>query len=85
MLGKILTRQNITEINDLAAKAIALWGLGGLALGLTFNMIIRYVMRKRADEHEASMKEQAVIRKQQLAEASGRNNQFASDEDEEAL
>ena len=48
-------------------------------------MIIRYVMRKRADEHEAFMKEQATIRKQQLAEASGRNDQFASDEDEEAL
>ena len=69
----------------MAAKAIALWGLGGLALGLIVNMIIRYVMRKRADEHEASMKEQAIIRKQQLAEASGRNDQFASDEDEEAL
>ena len=55
------------------------------AIGLIANMIIRYVMRKRADEHEASMKEQAIIRKQQLAEASGRNDQFASDEDEEAL
>ena len=72
-------------VAGLAAKAIALWGLGGLALGLIVNMIIRYVMRKRADEHEVSMKEQAIIRKQQLAEASGRNNQFASDEDEEAL
>ncbi|MBT5925243.1 MAG: inorganic phosphate transporter [Verrucomicrobia bacterium] len=65
------------------SKIIHLGGLYGIAIGLIGNLTVRYVMRKRADKHEAHLKEQAATRKQELINQSGGDAdlKFASDED----
>jgi hypothetical protein len=74
-------------IAAIIAKTIHLGGLFGIFIGLAGNLTVRYVMRQRADKHEAHLKEQALLRKQELIKhaKNGEDIKFASDEDGDQL
>ncbi len=74
-------------IAGIIAKIIHLGGLYGIGIGLAGNLAVRYVMRQRADKHEAHLKEQALARKKELIKnaENGENIKFASDEDSDQL
>jgi len=74
-------------VAGVVSKVISLGGLFGIAIGLAGNLAVRFIMRKRADQHETHLKEHAATRKQQLIQQAGGDDQikFASDEDGDQL
>ena len=69
------------------SKLIGFLGLFGILIGLGFNLVSRLAIRQRANKHEAQLKEQAALRKQQFIEKAGGKSdaRFASDADNDQM